>query len=313
MINLSKKILFLIVIASITSSLIISNMVRKKYYKVVPVPRAIERKIIINGDVELSKPKSLTLQDLEIFVISLDRTPERYDFIKNQLDKFGLKHQKFSAVDGYATDIIEKDSGVKFKGEGLKNGKVKFNPEKKYEIITKGSANIYSPAKNDRNKYLTAGEIGCTVSHIEILQKIVREKIEYSLILEDDAELIGDFDKKLSYILDNFFDEIDFLYLGGNPMDNQILYNINNNNHMVKKVKPMNKPVWYAISYIISYEGAKKLLEKLIPEFNNTIDCVYSDLLISKYMDFYLTFPLLVNTPENDHLKENSLITKMGR
>ena len=40
-----------------------------------------------------------TLYD-KIYVISLDRTPERYEYVRKQLDKFNLKHERFSGVDG---------------------------------------------------------------------------------------------------------------------------------------------------------------------------------------------------------------------
>ena len=45
----------------------------------------------------------------KIYVISLDCTPERYAYVKKQLDKFNLKHERFSAVDGKS--ITVKDMG----------------------------------------------------------------------------------------------------------------------------------------------------------------------------------------------------------
>ena len=55
--------------------------------------------------------KSFALSELpgidKIYVISLDRTPERLRFIKQQMDRFHIEFVHFHAVDGKYMKIID--------------------------------------------------------------------------------------------------------------------------------------------------------------------------------------------------------------
>lgn len=112
----------------------------------------------------------------KVFVINLDRSPERLEQMAMQLKNIGLDFERISAVDGNAqTD----------------------------EFLNK-----YYSSKLNRKKYyapLKKAEIGCYISHLKACEKIVRDNLDYAIILEDDIilepyfEIIGERDSNKEY------------------------------------------------------------------------------------------------------------------
>lgn len=68
--------------------------------------------------ISLCETHSATIENLydKIYVISLDRTPKRYAHVKKQLDRFNLKHEKFSAVDGKLITVTDAEKILQFLG-----------------------------------------------------------------------------------------------------------------------------------------------------------------------------------------------------
>lgn len=91
---------------------------------------------------------------MKIFVINLARSKERRACIERQLKKLNLEYEIFEAVDGSALSYAQV----------LRNTKT-------------------------LNYAVSSGEIGCSLSHINIYRKMVAEDIPQALILEDDALL----------------------------------------------------------------------------------------------------------------------------
>ncbi len=119
---------------------------------------------------------------MEIFVINLDRRPDRLEFIQQQLQNLNLSFTRISAVDGKQVDEDE----------------IPFDRKK-----------FYLSAKRE----ITPGEIGCAMSHRAIFKRMIDQSIPYALVLEDDViihwglvELLDD--KKI-------FQKFDFLNLSG--------------------------------------------------------------------------------------------------
>lgn len=98
---------------------------------------------------------------MKTFVINLERSSERKIYMHKLLNNFPFLDYEFvSAVDGRNMDIAERNE--------------KFDLEK------------------FRKRYgfdVRPGEIGCTLSHQKCYRKIVKERIPYVLILEDDANI----------------------------------------------------------------------------------------------------------------------------
>ncbi len=99
-----------------------------------------------------------------IFVISLARATERRADISRRLDAFGISYQIMDAVDGDTLDMSSLQSRLR-----------------------------QDKAKKYYGAPLLSGEIGCYLSHYNLWQQMVEEKIETALILEDDVEFADDF------------------------------------------------------------------------------------------------------------------------
>jgi glycosyl transferase family 25 len=92
-----------------------------------------------------------------VFLINLDRSPDRLAEFDAQARAMGLSYERFSAVDGRA--------GV---------------PEQLRAEF----------ARSDR---LSNGEVGCYASHLSIARRVVARGCSMALVLEDDAVLQPDF------------------------------------------------------------------------------------------------------------------------
>ena len=96
------------------------------------------------------------------FVVNLERTPERKVYMNRLLSQFNFLDVSFiKAIDGKCLSEEE-----------LTN---RFDRKLAYQ-------------RYGRN--LNVGEIGCTLSHYQCYQKILREKLSYVLILEDDVTIM---------------------------------------------------------------------------------------------------------------------------
>lgn len=94
---------------------------------------------------------------IPIYIISLSSSQERRKAIEEQLTALGLQYAFFDAIDG--NQLTVKDDRI-------------------YAAIRR---------RLFFGKDLTPGEIGCLLSHRELYQKMINEKIPVALILEDDA------------------------------------------------------------------------------------------------------------------------------
>lgn len=106
------------------------------------------------------------------------------------------------------------------------------------------------------NRFLKAGEIGCYLSHIEIWKDIVKNNIPYALVFEDDATFMNNnFNEHLKIIMNSApenFTTIS-LFKSHKQLDRQFL-DYNETFHLV------DPETWGTVSYIISLDGAKRLL-----------------------------------------------------
>lgn len=99
---------------------------------------------------------------MKIFVINLERRTDRRVFMEQQLQKLGLEAEFIHAVDG--AHLSEEEQAL-------------------YDEPTAVAFN---------GRPFALGEIGCTLSHRVIYERMVREKIPQALILEDDVSLSED-------------------------------------------------------------------------------------------------------------------------
>jgi glycosyl transferase family 25 len=164
---------------------------------------------------------------LPIFVINLDRSTDRLERITDDFNKVGLEFIRVPAVDGRSLSakeymLYDEKESKKLHGRGLSNA-----------------------------------EIACSLSHMNIYHHMVDEKIPMALICEDDTVP--------TTLTLNFINDIDAL-----PDDWEIVKLVYETCswddpycRLTKDiiVKQFNDRVAYTTAYLLSLDGAKKILE----------------------------------------------------
>lgn len=182
------------------------------------------------------------------YVISLDRKPERYHYVKNEVHNVGINNlQRLPGTDGHVLTSAEMQ----------KHGLTKEFSEKK-------------------------GLAGCAASHIRMWKEIARNKMGWTLILEDDVH----FHPKFSELFQAYWQQVpkDALivfpgYCGGGELVDGDLgggngggnKNFNFNNASTPKTNVVTTSVMCLHGYMISHVGAKYLLDHLLP-LNTPVD-----------------------------------------
>ena len=98
------------------------------------------------------------MHSLPIFVINLDRSPERLALMQAQAGALGLSFERVPGVDG-----------------------TKALPA---WVITQFLSEL-----GQEPTALSRGEVGCYASHLRVMSKIIDHRLEAAIVLEDDALL----------------------------------------------------------------------------------------------------------------------------
>ena len=106
------------------------------------------------------------------------------------------------------------------------------------------------------NKKINVGYIGCTLSHYFTWKYIVENNITKAIVLEDDTMFCDNFDDEISIILQSNI-PYDLLYLNRIPLNT--LYNLGPEIDVDERMV-VAKYSYNASSYIITYEGAQKMI-----------------------------------------------------
>lgn len=115
-----------------------------------------------------------TPQAFPTFVINLERAPERRLYITSHLRSLGIEPTVVPAFDGRKMSMDE------LVADGRYNDEV---------------------SKRSFDRSLSLGEIGCTLSHFSIYQRMVRENIPVALVVEDDAQFAPDARQRLEALI----------------------------------------------------------------------------------------------------------------
>lgn len=136
-----------------------------------------EKAVAVDPDMEqfVSYPEPDTLSFDAILMINLERRPERRLKMERSFKELGLK-----------VDVVPAIDGQKLTDEYLKEIGVRFLP---------GYADPY------HNRPMTLGEIGCFLSHFWIWEKIVTQKLNEVLILEDDIRFEPFFKERVTNLI----------------------------------------------------------------------------------------------------------------
>lgn len=256
-----------------------------------------------------TKFKPITLD--KIYVIALDRKPDRYAKVKEQFDKIGIELTKFTATDGYDMEIIGKNN-THFHGKDIKSGAVQFNFGEEYKILCPTLSFTYIPT----GRIYGAGALGCECSHREVWNSMIKNNVKYAMILEDDASIHQTkFLDQLNKLLKNTPAHWDLILLQVSP-DSHLTpwikykkYTTIVNNFSLVKIEPMPIGMHGAVGYIVNLDSAKILLEHGKFMSFDTVDMYFQSLINNGIIKAY--------KPKKDIIYHTgelpSSITEMGR
>lgn len=179
---------------------------------------------------------------MKIFVINLEQSVDRKTFMKKQLDDLQLPHEFFPAVDGRLLNKQQMDEMCNM------------------EVVREWA------------DLLTPGMIGCSLSHYNVYQRMVRDNIEYAFILEDDT-LLSD---KVPAIIADIELKLNSGHLSG---DEPILLYYQSKEAVKFKNVPYTEltkgtgayypvDIWRPITtaaYVISFSCAQRLIDLIYP------------------------------------------------
>jgi len=110
-------------------------------------------------------------KNLAVYVLNLDRSPERMKRMTAKLKRLGLPFKRIVAVDGKTARFTRRECD-----------------ERKYELAV--------------GKKTTPTEIGCFVSHYNTLSEFLdSSSAEFALVMEDDMDFADDFSAMLGALL----------------------------------------------------------------------------------------------------------------
>ena len=126
-----------------------------------------------------------------VFIISLLASEKRRNSCIEHCHSINLDPIWFKAVNGYEIlENIKKEKDERFPPQ-----------DNEFKLLSSVTLRLALGQKVTVNDQLTAGELGCALSHLRIYKKMIDEKIETALILEDDCELLPAFKDILPEIL----------------------------------------------------------------------------------------------------------------
>jgi len=176
-----------------------------------------------------------------------------------------------------------------------KNTNRKHAMQRKIKKTMIANYHFFNAIGNDLNKYsfkiipdfidpcellpITTGCIGCTLSHYFVWKYIIDNNIQKTLILEDDATFYLNFDAELKRILDSGM-QYDLFYLNRIPLNAK--YKLGKETEIAPNVV-IPKYCYNASSYIITYNGAKKMIASNCLNYLLPVD----ELLPIMYDPFY--------------------------
>jgi glycosyl transferase family 25 len=210
----------------------------------------------------------------KVYVINLDRTPERYENVRSQLLANGIADTRFSAVDGYLVRLTVQSTGQIISGKEALSNLWNSIWDARPLLLHVDYNGTYKTAEFDqsvKDRKISAGEIGVTFSHRAIWSETAKNNYKNVVVFEDDVILSEDFRANLAELTKNIPEDADITFISvGRRRDKVCDYpNIDNifrdfdhvkGNDVVAKIQPTNL-LFGTWAYIVSAKGAKKLLE----------------------------------------------------
>ena len=177
----------------------------------------------------------MKIDKIPIWLINLDRSKDRLEFQEQQFKEQCLNFTRFPAVDG-RSDLTQHLEGLK---------------------------------KSHEFHKMSNGQLGCALSHIAILKKIVAENIPAVLVMEDDAVLCENFKNEFETIFHDDDLKNDIIYVGNQKGGAELKFMLD------RKITKIQKPTFCTHGLIYTLNGAKRLLEHINQVGLWVIDIIY--------------------------------------
>jgi len=190
----------------------------------------------------------------DVWIINLDRSPDRWAYMKKATARFGDRVQRFSAADGKQ---ITDPRGIHNEGVGYYFTRVAG--KKDGELVNKGV-------------------VGCWLSHKRLLTRLSEQPVSGTtghLVLEDDVDIPDDFlsgKDRWSILARNVPEDWDIVYLGmsegakGQPVA-----------HGVVKLTP-GPEQWGTYAYLVKHDSVKHKILPALRFMTDAIDEQYNTL-----------------------------------
>ena len=180
---------------------------------------------------------SVSFLTMKVFVISLKKSEHRRVMIRKQLDDIGIDYEIVDAIDGSS-----------------------LSPSELGKIV-----DLHQAAQNPR--WLNNGAIGCAASHLLCYEKILREGLDFGIVLEDDAIINKDilsivkivqrygWASRCVYLLyyRSPYKKITSLFCLNSDIDG--------NGLKLVKFAGESEDIFSAVAYIITRSGCKSMLD----------------------------------------------------
>jgi len=152
----------------------------------------------------LEKSGSHSIRNIDfIYILNLDRRPEKFEKCKEQLNFYGITPYRFSAVNGWELSLETiNDIGVSLQPWMTKE---QWGTYYESDFIPKHEP-VQILGRNYFCHCMSRGAIGISLSHLSILQDAYDSGYETIWVMEDDIDVIRD-----PHILSVIIDELDTL------------------------------------------------------------------------------------------------------
>lgn len=234
------------------ASVIIQKAIKEDWWSQrIGVIRKMKKKIMSELGMFPMLKNIIASRNTKAVILTIKSSEERFPSVKklaSNASEFGIDHEIFYGVNG--KEISVSGNEISYEGETMK----------------------YKPSVRLNKQKMSMGEFGCAWSHIKIYEKLIEDpKYNYYLVLENDAELVGDIS-----VLHDLPDNFDLIHLAPSV------------SFEFCKTSKVNKSFFNIIkrffsctaAYIVSKQGANKLLAITKKHVNVPADDLLSNAFI---------------------------------
>lgn len=231
--------------------------------------------------------RTCELANISTWVINLDKNKDRWNTLYKSYkasDLSAVKLNRFSAVQGNKVNLDEYVSQRALQDLIL---------TERYGYRT-------------NHTQLTKGAVGCYLSHVFLMYKLLASQQDMFIMLEDDIIIPKRCLKSVKHAIDKAPPDWDMLLLGYGRLSGTFY------NRTYVRVDGM----WGTHAYIINKKGARRFLENYKEDkVDAQIDMYMGYLSQSKKMNIYAMKPKIIGDPswdDTDIQVDNDIITKPG-